>query len=172
MKNTVRLVNFRDEYLAEIYEIYSDQDQRLNILPTRQYLTIEQFEPVFKRHIEKKYAEFKLIFDQKDNLIGFALAYDYMKNDSHMKITVYIKPKFQSRFYGLFAAAKFMDYLFRFYNVRKIFTEVFAFNSVSLKIHDALGLTKEACLKEYKYYNGTRITICIFIRYPEPFSTS
>ena len=77
-----------------------------------------------------------------------------MKNDNHMKVTVYIRPEFQSRAYGILAAVKFIDYLFKFYNINKIFTEVYEFNEISLKIHDSLGLSKEACLKEYKYYNG------------------
>ncbi len=162
MKNSVQLSNFKDEYLPDIYEIYSDQDQRLNILPKRQYITFEQFESTFKRHIQSKYTEFKIISNDKGDFIGFVIAYDYMKNDNHMKITVYIKPEFQSRFYGIFAAAKFIDYLFKFYNINKIFTEVYEFNNVSLKIHDSLGLCKEACLKEYKYYNGRYYDMYIY----------
>lgn len=162
MENSIQLVNFQDAYLPALYEIFSDQEQRLNILPKRQYLTIEQFEPVFKRHIETKYTEFKIIRDSRNDFIGFVIAYDYMKNDNHMKITVYIKPEFQSRYYGVLAAAKFIDYLFKYYSINKIFTEVYEFNHVSLRIHDSLGLCKEACLREYKYFNGKYYDMYIY----------
>lgn len=154
MKNSIQLVQFVDDYLPKLYEIYSDQEQRLNILPQRQYITMEQFETTFKRHIESKYTEFKIIKDDSHEFIGFVIAYDYMRNDGHMKVTVYIKPECQYGVYGLIAVVKFIDFLFNYYNLNKLFTEVYEFNKASISLHNTFGFVKEATLKEYKYYNG------------------
>ena len=102
----IRLENYQDSFLPMLYKVYSDQEQRLNILPQKQYVTIEQFEPIFKRHIESKYTEFKVICNKNNVFIGFAIAYDYMKNDAHMKITIYITPEYQRIGYGIIAAVK------------------------------------------------------------------
>lgn len=162
MKNSIRLVQFVDEYLPMLYEIYSDQEQRLNILPQRQYITMDQFEQTFKRHIESKYTEFKIICDDDNKFIGFVIAYDYARNDSHMKVTVYVKPQYQHGAYGLIAVVKFIDYLFNYYNLNKIFTEVYEFNQASVKLHQTFGFVQEACLKEFKWYNGKYYDILIY----------
>lgn len=162
MKNSIQLVSFEDNHLPELYRIFSNQEERRNILPHRQHLTFGQFETTFKRHVESKYTEFKIIRDHNHDFIGFAIAYDYMKNDGHMKITLYIKPELRSGWYGIFAAAKFVDYLFMYYNIHKIFTEVYAFNLPSVKIHDKLELYKEACLRDYKFYNGIYYDMYIY----------
>ena len=163
MTNSIKLISFEDRHLPELYKIFSDQDERRNILPHRQHLTSRQFEDVFKRHVETKYTEFKIICDDNYDFIGFVIAYDYMKNDGHMKFTLYIKSELRSEGYGIFAATKFVDYLFKYYNIHKIFTEVYAFNDVSIDIHDKLQLTKEACLKDYKFFNGEYFDMYIYL---------
>ena len=154
MKNSIKLIPFHDKFLPEMYEIYGDQEQRLNILPKKSYITMDQFETNFKRHIEFKYTEFKLIQDDTHEFMGFVIAYDYMREDCHMKVTVYVKPEFQHGMYALIAVVKFIDFLFNFYNLNKIFTEVYSFNEASIKLHKTFGFTEEGCFKEYKYYNG------------------
>ena len=154
MKNSIELVRFSDDYLSDIYDVYGDQEQRLNVLPKKSYITREQFEANFKRHIEFKYTEFKIIKDDSNKFIGFVIAYEYLPDDGHMKVSVYVKPEFQHGAYGLIAVVKFVDYLFKFYNLNKLFTEVYDFNTPSIKLHDTFGFTKEGHLKEYKYYNG------------------
>ena len=162
MKNSIQLIQFADSYLPRMYEIYGDQEQRVNILPKKSYITMDQFEINFKRHIESKYTEFKIIKDDSHDFIGFLIAYDYMRDDSHMKVTVYVKPEFQYGAYGLIAAVKFIDFLFKFYNLNKIFTEVYDFNEPSLKLHKTFGFVEEGRLKEYKYYNGKLHDMLIF----------
>ncbi len=162
MKNSIQLVSFEDSHLPELYRIFSDQQERRNILPHRQHLTFSQFEATFKRHVETKYTEFKIIRDQNHDFVGFLIAYDYMRNDGHMKFTLYIKPALRSGLYGIFAGAKFVDYLFRYYNIHKVFTEVFAFNQPSINIHNKLELYKEACLKDYKFYDGKYYDMYIY----------
>ena len=154
MENSIELIKFSDDYLPELYEVYSDQEQRLNILPKKSYITKEQFESNFKRHIEFKYTEFRIIKDNLNKFIGFVIAYEHLPEDSHMKVSVYVKPEFQHGAYGLVAVVKFVDYLFKFYNLNKLFTEVYDFNMPSIKLHETFGFTREGHLKEYKYYDG------------------
>ena len=162
MTNSIRLIQFMDSYLPKMYEIYIDQEQRLNILPKKSYVTMDQFETNFKRHIESKYTEFKIIRDDSNDFIGFVIAYDYMRDDNHMKVTVYVKPEFQHGAYGLVAVVKFIDFLFSYYNLNKIFTEVYDFNVPSIKLHNTFGFEEEGRLKEYKYYNGRFHDMLIF----------
>ncbi len=162
MKTSIQLNQFVDEYLPQLYEIFSDQEQRLNILPQRQYITSDQFEKTFKRHIESKYTEFKIISDNEHDFIGFVIAYDYMRNDSHLKVTVYIKPEFQHSTYGFVAVVKFIDFLFNYYNLNKVFTEVYSFNEASVALHTTFGFKQEASLSEYKYYNGKYYDMIIY----------
>ena len=100
--------------------------------------------------------------DNYHDFIGFVIAYEYLPDDSHMKVSVYVKPEFQHGAYGLVAVVKFVDFLFTYYNLNKIFTEVYEFNTPSIKLHNTFGFSKEGHLKDYKYYNGKYHDMIIF----------
>ena len=55
-----------------------------------------------------------------------------------------------------------MNHLFTYYNLNKIFTEVYEFNTPSIKLHNTFGFSKEGHLKDYKYYNGKYHDMIIF----------
>lgn len=58
---------------------------------------------------------------------------------------------------GLGAAMGYMaiEYIFNTLNMRKLYAEVLAFNTISLKYHGKLGFQKEGYLVEHVWKNGT-----------------
>ena len=47
-----------------------------------------------------------------------------------------------------------MDYLFKNYSLRKIYSPTFAYNLDSYKAQLDAGMQEEGRLKEYRYYDG------------------
>ena len=161
MDTSLKLIQFEDKYYEPLYKIYGEQSERLGVLPHKQYTTFEQFKENFRKHIEGKYTVFKIVRDDRYDFIGFLIAYDYSRNDAQLKVSVYILPQFRA-LYGFLAVARFIGDLFRYFNLNKIFTEVYEFNEESIRMHEVFGFRREAVLQEYKYYDGKYYAMHIF----------
>lgn len=138
--------------LEYIYRIYSDYHEQYKLFSVMNLNTYESFREKFENKLSTNYKDF-LIIDVEGKFAGFLISYDYKHNDGHIKFMTYYEKEYRSGFIGL-AAIEFVDILFHYYNVHKVYTEVYSYNEESIKYHKKGGFEEECRLKDYRYYNG------------------
>jgi RimJ/RimL family protein N-acetyltransferase len=55
---------------------------------------------------------------------------------------------------GVDASILFLKYLFNYYGYRKVYVEVYAFNTDVVKMAGKAGFVLEGCLKGHRWWNG------------------
>jgi len=138
--------------IPDLYRVYSDYAEQYKLFSVLNTNSYEEFKSRFESKLAYNYKDF-LIIEVQQHFAGFVASYDYKVIDSHIKGLIYIEPAFRSGFVGL-AGIEFANILFQYYNIRKIYTEVYAYNKTSIEYHKKIGFTEECRLKEYKYFDG------------------
>lgn len=137
------------------YRVYSDYEEQHNLFDFVNLNSPERFPKKFEHALSHNYNDTMIVEDCKSGeYVGFLVSYGYAFNDGHIRVMAYIEKKYRSCGYGGLAMLRFLHVLFQFYNIRKIYTEVYEFNDDSLKAHLGAGFEEEARLKEYRYYDG------------------
>lgn len=140
---------------GELYGMIMNPSEQFLFLSQERCNSLQEFEIWFQERARHFYHDFFLICSDDHSLIlGIVYSYDMKMNNGHCKIAIYIKPEFRSEGIGAIAALKMIDYLFRAYPLRKIYSEVYDYNRESLASNLDAGFSEEACLKEYRYFNG------------------
>lgn len=168
--NTVKFRRLEpDKDMDKLYRIYSDYKEQHNLFSIASLNSPDRFPILFERRISNNYSDFFIIDDLENNFIGFAIAYDYSANDRHLKILLYLDNKYRVGIYCAESIIKFMDMLFKYYSIRKIYTEVYEFNYESVKSNISFGFKEESKLSEYRYYNDQYWDFIIFSMSREDF---
>ena len=137
--------------MKNLFRVYSDYSEQYKLFSVMSIHNYDSFVELFRRQADR-YTEFNII--EVDNMFaGFVAAYDYKKNDGHIKVMIYIEPTYRFSLIGM-AGIEFLNILFQYYNIRKIYTEVYDYNSDSIKYHYNAGFTEECRLNEYKFFGG------------------
>ena len=137
------------------YRVYSDYNEQHNLFDLVNLNSPERFPTTFEKALSYSYRDTLVIEETSTGaFVGFIISYGYSPNDGHIKIMGYIEKPFRNCGYGGIAVLRFMEMLFRHYNLRKIYSEVYAFNDDSMIANQKTGFCEEARLKDYRYYNG------------------
>jgi RimJ/RimL family protein N-acetyltransferase len=85
--------------------------------------------------------------------IGFVQAYNLNHADGWCYFLAYLAPGYRHQRLGAEASIAFMDYLFRNFSFRKIYTDLYEFNSDILGIATQLaGFVEEGRFREHIWY--------------------
>lgn len=88
--------------------------------------------------------------------IGTIFSYNFNPVDGHAFVTTFISSKHERRGYGAEAFILFVTHLFETYNLHKVYTEVYEYNSMSLQAMLNGGLIEEGRFKEHRLHNERR----------------
>ena len=138
--------------LSHIYKVFSDYSEQYKLCSVINANSYESFPQLFERKIAANFNDF-LIIEFEDQFAGFLASYDYKVIDGHIKAMMYLEKKYRKGTIGL-AGIEFANLLFQYYNIHKIYTEVYAYNIESLNYHEHIGFKEECRLKNYKYFDG------------------
>jgi RimJ/RimL family protein N-acetyltransferase len=86
--------------------------------------------------------------------IGFAIAYDYSQQDRYTFFNIVLTPGFTDLGWGAEAALLFLDYLFAYFDLRKVCTDLFDFNQQPLAMLMRQGVPMEGRFRGQRYYQG------------------
>lgn len=133
---------------------------RRNIPPLQHY--IEESEVRIKSNIITQ-----LMIHQNDinTTIGTVYAYDAHLTDGFLFMTLFLINSHISQGYGAEASLLFIDYLFSYFPLRKIYTEVYDYNERSLHFHRRAGLQEEGCFLQHRFFNGVYADLYRFALY-------
>lgn len=137
------------------YRVYSDYNEQHNLFDLVNLNSPERFPQTFEKALSHNYRD-TFIIEQcsTKEYVGFIISYGYSPNDGHIKIMEYIEKPYRRCGYGGLACLYFLHMLFKHYNLRKVYTEVYEFNDESIRAHIGAGFEEEARLKEYRFYDG------------------
>ena len=137
------------------YRVYSDYNEQHNLFDLVNLNSPERFPQKFEKALSYNYKDTFIIEEcVTKQYVGFIISYGYSPNDGHIKIMEYVEKDYRRCGYGGLACLQFLDMLFKHYNLRKIYTEVYEFNDESIRAHVGAGFEEEARLKDYRFYDG------------------
>lgn len=155
VKNILRGFDARRD-LEAAYRIFMDYDSQYLFHSAFRIDDIGAFERWLLSSIGQNFMAFQVIADESDRLIGIVYAYDYRPHDGHCKLCTALAPEYIDSGVGGFATLRFLDQLFRYYPLGKVFLTVYDYNRKSLENNFRAGFEEEAVLREYRYYDGNR----------------
>lgn len=137
------------------YRVYSDYNEQHNLFDLVNLNSAERFPKVFEKALSHNYKDTFIIEESgSGQYVGFIISYGYSPNDGHIKMMEYVEENYRRCGYAGLACLKFLQMLFKHYALRKIYTEVYAFNVESIRAHIGAGFQEEARLKDYRFYDG------------------
>lgn len=146
--------NYR-KYLIPLFDMMQSGDDSMLFSTKFTCNTYESFELFLKTNFQGYYHEFFVIEAENEfGLKGFLYSYDYHPQDGVLKICVVIDKKYRKSGIGAQATIEFMDYLFKNYSLRKIYSPTFSYNTESYKAQLDAGMVEEGRYKEYRYYDS------------------
>ena len=149
------MTSYDDEYQDFIYSCHCDMSMRMFWTDEREFYGYNQFIEHFQTELRRFYHVYFIILDKKSKLpVGFVYSYNFNRSDGLLYETIYICPKYQSRGYGAEAGLLFSNYLFCFFPIRKIYCDVYGYNSKSQQLLKGVGFKLEGQLREHRYFNG------------------
>ncbi len=109
---------------------------------------------------------FMVIDNVTEESVGTVFAYDAHLDDGYCFFTVYTVPDFVGKGHGAEAAILMADYLFSNFSwLHKLYSDVYEYNTRSLRLNRKAGLQEEGCFREHRFYAGRRWDMYRFALY-------
>lgn len=136
-----------------LYSIFCDSEELYLWSNYREQQTFSEFEQSFKEKLKNVYRHFYIICEsEKYRKIGFIYGYNAHFGDGYIYTTAFIIDEYRKTLCGAEAGLLYYSHLFRYYNYRKIYCEVYSYNEESKRFLSSAGFEVEGVLKEHRYY--------------------
>ncbi len=146
-----------------LYDIFCDYDELYLWNNDRELHTFEDFNSSFQHRVDHVYRHFCMICTANEKeKIGFIYSYNVHSGDGYAYTTIYIVPQWRRTIFAAEAGLLYYSHLFRFFNYRKIYSEVYAYNKPSSLFLQTAGFIMEGCLKQHRYYQGDFVDLLIY----------
>ena len=150
----IKLIPYEEKYFDYIYECYQEYNSRYLFTNELVIQSKREMWDYLKKKIASTYHEIMIAMDNTNSKpIGFVYSYNYNIYNEYLYITLYIRTKERNSILGAEVGAIFLDYLFKYYPIRKIYCSLFDYNNSSKKVLKTAGFQLEGCLKQYRYFN-------------------
>lgn len=165
----IKLVSPDDKYLNFIYEIESDVSEKYLWSDQRNIPNKQNFAQEFHDRLNHYYFTYFIITDMQNEPIGFIYTTQYHPWDHHLYITIYIKKKYRRTLVAAEAGILTVDYLFKYYKLKKIYTMVYDYNDESRNYQITGGFVEEGLMRQHRFYNGEYHDVHLMALYPDVF---
>lgn len=135
-----------------LYELMVQDEQALFSTPIF-CNTIEKYRDWLNERLNKNFNDFNIVEVNGDS-IGYVHTYDFSMQNGHCKMVVNVHKKYQMSGIGGIVAIQFMKKLFNQYPIRKIYLDIYDYNTLSYQSNLRAGFIEEATLEGYRYYDG------------------
>jgi RimJ/RimL family protein N-acetyltransferase len=171
----VRL-SFRDLILApvsradiELLHGWEADPASLRLWTTRKdILSQEEFAQLFASRLRSYYHVFFMIHIS-GRPVGFIYSYEPNFLDGHAYVTAFVETVCRDRGIAARAGLLFAHYLFSYFSFRKLYCDVFEYNSRSLTALKGAGLSVEGVFRDHRFYGGRHWTMYRLALYREDF---
>ncbi len=142
------------KHLEWLFEQMSSPKEQIMFIKTNNFNSMRDFDGWIQDNLKYFFHDFFVIETLDNEFIGFVYSYDSSMKDGHCKMTVYICEKYRNVGVGAYIGLKFMDHLFTYYPFRRIYCDVYEYNSNSFSSLTQCGLEETGRMREYRYYDG------------------
>lgn len=84
--------------------------------------------------------------------MGFVYSYETSPVDGYTFLAIYLAPSFRGSGFWKDALGIFLEYLFNYLNIRKVYMDIFEFNRISIGLAEAYGLKEEGKFPSHRWY--------------------
>lgn len=152
----MKLIRYNHEkHLRVLYQIMMDPEEQHLFLNHHTCNSLKEFDAWLDGRLRDFYHEFFLIEDENDIIAGIIYSYKFSPENGHCNVSIYIRPEYQGSGLGASAGLLFLDFLFRNYSLRRVNTEIYAYNKQSLDSQKSCGFEITGEIPEYRYYDGS-----------------
>ena len=141
-------------HLEPLFRYMTDAEEEVWFLSRCESNSLRDFDGWIQDRLRHFYHDFFVIEAADGGFIGIVYSYDFHMRDGHCKAAVYIAPEWRRGGMGAIAGIQFIRHLLRFYPLRRIHCDVYAYNEKSLTSLRQCGFEQTGVVKEYRYFNG------------------
>lgn len=159
-----------DEDFSFLHGIFSDTDELYLWSNLREGKPFSEFSRELSLMLKNTYRHFYIICDSESyRKIGFIFCYNAHSADGYAYTTAYIIPEYRDSFYGAEAGLLYYSHLFRYFNYRKLYSEIYSYNNISKEFLESAGFCIEGVLKQHRYYENAFHDLYIYCTYRDEF---
>lgn len=162
----VALRPVQEDDLPFLFRLWADPTRTQLWLRARPVLDEAGFHQAW-RNMSNNLFGAKFIIESAGQPAGLAFDYDRTVEDGWTKAITLLRPESIGSGAGAIATTLLMDWLFSSLPLRKVYHEVYGFNSNVLGMWRKLGLEEEGVLKADRFWNGAYWDLHIFALYRE-----
>ena len=137
----------------------------------RRLFTYEEFVEDIHKRLRYFFFTFFIICYFSDNEgeipVGFTYTSRYNAVDRYLYGTIYLSKEYTSMGLGTEAGLIHLRYLASTFNIRKVYVEIYSYNTPSLKAAKKAGLQEEGRLKAHRWFNNQFWDLIIMAFYLE-----
>ncbi|MDW8319624.1 MAG: GNAT family protein [Anaerolineae bacterium] len=85
--------------------------------------------------------------------VGTVFSFDVSLVNGYGSLGIYLEPGCVGRGLGVEAGYLFVGYLMAYYPLRKLYTDIYAYNERSLRLADRLGFVVEGTLRAHRWFD-------------------
>ena len=138
---------FRDSLIStDEYDQQSEMDR---------FRSIQEADRYVENRLRTFFHDCVLVLSEHEEYVGYAYSYDYRFYDNHCKLCVRIRSDYRAD--NILVSTVILDvakYLFRYYPLQKIFSEVCSSNNTMISAYITAGFTEELVLIDYIFQDG------------------
>lgn len=136
-----------------VFEWMNNPEDQVLFLANRLDNCFQDFEGRFHDLLKHFYHDFFIVETDSGEPMGMVYSYDLKSMDRHCKIAIYLSPKWRSG-HGALAAIQLLDYMFCRYPLKRVYCDIYSYNTESLACTLQCGFEEIGRIPEYRYYNG------------------
>lgn len=154
--NRTKLISLKEDHFTVLYEWLTDKENIMLWSNVREFPDRENYYRYLKLKIEFNFvSQFIISKTHSEKIIGTIFIHDQNFDDEYASISAYIVPEERKKTYGMEAYFLAFNYIFSILPIRKLYMDVFSYNSESIKLIEKVGFNLEGRFIEHrKLENG------------------
>jgi RimJ/RimL family protein N-acetyltransferase len=165
----VALTPLEREHIRFLHQWESDPESLHLWSGRRTLLSESEFEESMSERLRESVHVFLIVTDKAKKPLGFTYSYDVSLLDGFAFVTSFFSPPARGRGFGATAGILFLDYLFSYFQLYKIYCEVYQYNEASLNLLKSSGFDLEGEFREHRFLGGERHSLLRYALYRKNF---
>lgn len=122
---------------------------------SRRLIGFGEFDAEISRLLKTSVDMWMMMVSKADSQsVGFVYNYDTSIIDGYTFLTMFVAPDLHSRGLGTAAGALFIDYLMSYFPLRKVYADIYEFNTHSLAFVKAHNFAEEGHFPSHRFFGG------------------
>ncbi|MCR5502083.1 MAG: GNAT family N-acetyltransferase [Lachnospiraceae bacterium] len=149
------------KHMDVLHGIMMNSEQQYLFLGHNNINSVQEFGEWIDRQLRGYYYNFYLIASG-DRIIGYVCGCNYNSINRNCSLTTYICDEWQGSGIGALATLQYMDELFRYHPIRRVYCEAYEYNTASVNTIRSAGLSEYGRYPEYRYFQGKYYDLLLF----------